>query len=137
MSVHKISIAPKFWMEFKFFTMVFFLLIETAPFARQVVTIIGSISGVNPTAMEMANKNAETQFPFVKPLMTNTRGTIMSIKRINTQETALTPLVKFVSTDSLATAEVIEPKSVWSPTEMTRPVALPEITLLPIKAMLE
>jgi len=30
----------------------------TAPFAKAVVTIIGSISGVSPTATETANKNA-------------------------------------------------------------------------------
>ena len=127
--------APKFWMEFKFFTMVCFLLMETAPFARQVVTIMGSISGVKPTAMEMPNKKASNQSPLVMPLMKNTSGTMTIIKRISTHETALTPLVKLVSTASPATAEAMEPKRVWSPTQTATAVALPEITLLPIKAM--
>ena len=123
-------------MEFKFFTMVCFLLIETAPFARQVVTIIGSISGVSPTAMEIPNRNASSQSPFVMPLIKNTSGTITSIKRIKTQETALTPLVKLVSTASPATADAMEPNNVLSPTQTTTADALPETTLLPINAML-
>ena len=115
--------------------MVCFLLIDTAPLARQLVTIIGSISGVSPTAMDIANKNAEIQFPFVTPLITNTKGTITSINLISTHETAFTPFVKLVSTDSVAIADVIEPKSVLSPTDTTIAAALPDMTLLPIKAI--
>ena len=109
---------------------------DTAPLARQVVTIMGSISGVRPTAMEMPNKKASNQSPLVMPLMKNTRGTIMSINRMSTQETAFTPLVKLVSTASPATAEAMEPNRVWSPTQTATAVALPETTLLPMKAML-
>lgn len=36
--------------------------------------IIGSISGVRPTATAMAKKNAPLQSPFVSPLITNTIG---------------------------------------------------------------
>ena len=54
---------------------------------------------------------------------------------ISTHETALTPFVKFVSTDSPDIAKVIEPKSVLSPTAITTAAALPDITLLPIKAI--
>ena len=136
MSVQRISMAPKFWMEFRFLTMVCFLLMETAPLARQVVTIMGSISGVSPTAIEIPNRNASSQSPFVIPLIKNTSGTITSIKRIRTQETALTPLVKLVSTASPAIADAIEPNRVRSPVETTTAAALPEITLLPIKAIL-
>ena len=52
------SIAPKFCIELRLFTTVFFLAICTAPLAKFVVTIIGNISGVNPTATDNANKNA-------------------------------------------------------------------------------
>ena len=122
-------------MELRFLTMVCFLLMDTAPLARQVVTIMGSISGVSPTAMEMAKRNASSQSPLVMPLMKKTRGTITSIKRMSTQETAFTPLVKLVSAASPATAEAMEPKRVSSPTQMATARALPETTLLPIKAM--
>ena len=97
--------------------------------------IIGSISGVRPTATEIANRKASSQSPFVRPLMKNTTGTMTSMKRINIQETALTPLVKFVSTASPATETAMDPNKVSSPTEITTAVALPLITLLPIKAM--
>ena len=108
---------------------------DTAPLARHVVTIIGSISGVSPTAMDMPNKNASSQSPLVIPLMKNTRGTITSIKRMSTHDTAFTPFVKLVSTASSATADAMEPKSVLSPVHITTAVALPEMTLLPINAM--
>ena len=85
---------------------------ETAPFARQVVTIIGNISGVKPTAMEIANKNAWIQSPFVSPFITNTIGAIKNIKRMSTQETEFTPFVKLVSTASPPTADAIEPNNV-------------------------
>lgn len=136
MSVQSTSMAPKFWMEFRFLTMVFFLLMDTAPLARQVVTIMGSISGVRPTAMEMPNRKASSQSPLVSPLMKNTSGTITSMKRISTQDTAFTPRVKLVSTASPATALAMEPNRVASPTQTATAVALPETTLLPMKAML-
>ena len=60
---------------------------------------------------------------------------MISINRIKTQETAFTPLVKFVSTASWATDDAIEPNNVSSPTATTTPTALPLITLLPIKAI--
>ena len=86
--------------------------------------------------MEIPNRNASSQLPLVMPLMKNTSGTMTSMKRMSTQETALTPLVKLVSTASPATAQAMEPNIVWSPTHTATAVALPETTLLPIKAML-
>lgn len=57
------------------------------------------------------------------------------MKRIDTHKTALTPLVKLISVGSPAIAEVIEPNSVRSPVQITAAAALPETTLLPMKAM--
>ena len=65
--------------------MTFFRPIATAPFDRHTVTIIGSISGVKPTATANAKKKACIQLPLVKPLMTNTNGTITSMKRSMSQ----------------------------------------------------
>ena len=45
-------------------TMTFFLAIAIAPLDRQTVTIIGSISGVSPTATASAKKNASCQCPW-------------------------------------------------------------------------
>ena len=62
-------------------TMTFFLPIATAPFDRHTVTIMGSISGVSPTATASAKKKAWVQLPFVTPLMTKTSGTITARNR--------------------------------------------------------
>ena len=53
--------APRFWMALIRLTMTFFLAIAIAPLDRQTVTIIGSISGVSPTATAMAKKKASCQ----------------------------------------------------------------------------
>ena len=52
---------------------------------RHTETIIGSISGVRPTATARAKKKASIQSCFVRPLMRNTSGTITSMKRIISQ----------------------------------------------------
>ena len=62
-------------------TITFLRLIASAPFDRQTVTIIGSISGVRPTATATAKKKASPQLPLVSPLMTKTRGTITRMNR--------------------------------------------------------
>ena len=72
LSVHKTSIAPKFWIAWSRFTITRFFDMAIAPLARLTVTIIGSISGVNPTATATANKSASSQSPLVKPLIRNT-----------------------------------------------------------------
>ena len=76
----------------------FSLAIAIAPLARQVVTIMGSISGVSPTATEMAKRAASSQSLLVNPLTKSTTGTMTSIKRIKIQETPLTPFSKVVCT---------------------------------------
>ena len=73
---------------------------KTAPLARVEVTIIGSISGVRPTATESANSRASIQSCFVKPLMKNTSGAMTSMKRINSQLTLFTPVWKDVGARS-------------------------------------
>ena len=98
---------------------------------------MGSISGVSPTATEMAKRKAETQSPLVMPLTKKTTGTMASMNRISTHDTALTPLVKLVSGASWAMELAMLPKRVWSPIPSTKPVAEPEITLVPIKAKLD
>ena len=69
--------------------------------------------------------------------MKNTRGTIAIMNRISTQDTEFTPLVKLVSGASWAMELAMLPNRVWSPMPSTRPVAEPEITLVPIKARLD
>ena len=111
-------------------------LIAKAPFAREVVTIIGSISGVNPTAIEMANRAACIQLPLVKPLTKNTTGTIISIKRIRTHDTELTPFSKELLGGFVFSFFATSPIIVSFPTTTTIAFALPLITVLPAKTRL-
>ncbi len=106
----------------------------TAPFARQVDTIIGSISGVRPTAIEMAKSAADIQLPFVNPLIKNTMGTMTSIKRMSTHEIELIPFSKLVSGGAAESSFAMLPNRVSFPVVIMIPEAVPLMTLLPIKA---
>ena len=125
---------PRFWIAFRLLITTFFLLMATAPLAREVVTIIGSISGVRPTATDIANNTACIQLPFVKPFTKSTTGTMISINRIRIQETALTPFSKVVFGAFSFSFFAMAPITVSFPTEITAALALPLITLLPINA---
>ena len=58
LSVQRTSMAPKFWMELRRLTMTFLRDMAMAPLERQTETIMGSISGVSPTATARAKKKA-------------------------------------------------------------------------------
>ena len=62
--------------------MTFFLDMASAPLARFTVTIIGSISGVSPTATARPKSSASIQLCLVMPMMRNTTATITTMKRI-------------------------------------------------------
>ena len=96
LSVQRMSIAPKFWIEFRRLTITFLRDMASAPLLRFTVTIIGSISGVRPTATDMAKTKASVQLCLVKPLIRNTSGTITAMKRIISQVKRLTPFSKLV-----------------------------------------
>ena len=85
LSVQSTSIAPRFWIEFSRLTITFLRDMAMAPRDRQTETIIGSISGVRPTATAIAKKKASFQLCLVSPLMRNTSGTMTSMKRIISQ----------------------------------------------------
>src|SRR5271155_1339574 len=72
-------------------TITFLRLIASAPFERQTETIMGSISGVRPTATASAKKKALFQSCLVKPLIRKTRGTITAMSLIMSQVKRLRP----------------------------------------------
>ena len=123
-------------MACRFLIITFFFPMLREPFAKQLVTNMGSISGVSPTATEIANKPASSQSPLVKPLRRNTIGTIISIKRTKIQETAFIPFSKPVTTGLASNAVAILPKIVEFPTPTTRHKAVPLMTVVPIKPRL-
>lgn len=77
--------------------MTLFFDIEIAPLERLAVTIIGSISGVSPTATVTAKMKASSQSPFVIPLTMKTNGTMMSMNRMSNMLTLAMPLSNAVA----------------------------------------
>ena len=75
-----------------------------APLARLTVTIIGSISGVRPTATARAKSSASSQSPLVRPLIRNTSGHHHQHEPDHQPGERLTPLSKLVGTRSPAIA---------------------------------
>ena len=84
--------------------------IVSAPLARFSVTIIGSISGVRPTATESENSRASVQLPLVKPTTRKTTLTMTTMKRIMSQVNPRTPRSKLVWGWLLASRSEIVPK---------------------------
>ncbi len=97
------------------------------------MTIIGSISGVSPTATARAKSSASTQLCFVRPMMRNTSATITSMNRIMSHVNPAMPRSKLVCVRWPASLRVMAPKYVRAPVFTTTPRALPESTLLPWK----
>jgi hypothetical protein len=127
--------APRFWIELRRLTITFLRDMAMAPLERHTETIIGSISGVRPTATARAKKKASIQLCLVSPLITNTSGTMTSMKRIISQVKLLTPLSKLVCTcwPTMATghaAQIGRPRS-----RRPRRWRVPLSTLVPRKQM--
>ena len=78
--------------------MTFFRDMASAPLARLIATIIGSISGVRPTATATANMKAWNQSCLVSPLIRKTTGTITAMKRNISQANRDTPRSQLVCT---------------------------------------
>ena len=99
-------------MALTFFIIVPSLAISREPLTKLVVTIMGNISGVKPTAVAIANINASTQSPFVNPLIRKTVGVMTNIKRISTHVVLLIPVSKLVCCCSSPLSEAIRPNKV-------------------------
>lgn len=109
---------------------------STAPLPRQVVTSMGSISGVSPTATDSEKSSAETQSPFVAPETTNTTGSMASMRRMSRRLVDLMPASNEVSRLRPASVPVASPNIVRAPVATTMPRALPEMTVEPMNARL-
>ena len=89
--------APKFWMALSFLTMTFLRDMAMAPLDRQTVTIIGSISGVSPTATARPKSRASSQLCLVSPTIRKVAVTMTSMKRIISQTKPFRPRSKLVA----------------------------------------
>src|SRR5665213_2458037 len=132
-------------MELRRLTMTFLRDMAMAPLERQTETIIGSISGVKPTATANAKKKASFQScvftPLMlcvfRPLMRKTNGTMTAMKRSMSQVNFLMPLSKLVSIIWVDMLLAIVPKYVCAPVSTTKAWAEPLSTLVPRKQRLD
>src|SRR4029453_13688339 len=126
----------RFWIELRRFTTTFFPDIERAPRERQTETIVGSISGVSPTATATAKKNASFQSCLVSPLITKTSGTMTAMKRIMSQVNRATPWSKAGGIGAPVRVLGMVPRYVLGPVSTTTAVAVPLSTAVPRKQRL-
>ncbi len=124
---------PRFWIAFSFLTMTFLRDMKTAPLERQTVTIIGSISGVRPTATERPKRRASSQSCLVIPTMRKVTETMTSMKRTMSLTKALVPLSKSVAPLGSDRSAATLPRKVLIPVFTAMPRAAPETTVLPWK----
>ena len=117
------------------FTMTSFFDIALAPLARFIVTSIGSISGVSPTATASENNTASIIFPLRMAFMANMNTTSTSTNLIMSHVKSLMPLSNEVSKLSLAIFFAIWLNSVYFPVVRTMHVADPLTTDVPMNAM--
>ena len=122
-------------MAFRRLTITLRRLMATAPLAKLELTIMGSISGVSPTATASAKSEASSQSPLVNPLMKSTTGAMTSMKRISTQLTLLTPRSKAVMARVPMIDLASEPNQVLFPVATTTADAWPLTTLVPMRQM--
>ena len=102
---------------------------------RHTETIIGSISGVSPTATASAKKKASFQSCFVKPLMRKTSGTMTAMKLHHEPGKAVEALVEARRRPLLVIELAMLPRYVCAPVATTTAVAVPLSTLVPMKHM--
>ncbi len=88
---------------------------DNAPLAKLLVTIIGNISGVKPTATAIAKKNASPQAPLVKPLIKKTIGNKIITIRNKNLLTFAKPKSKLVFPRCVVAFLAISPKNVCCP----------------------
>ena len=119
--------------------MVFCFPIVIAPLDKQLIIIIGSISGVNPTEIVIPNNNAFIHLLFslfVNPIIKNTIGITIAIIIVSIIDIFLTPFSKLVWIGFSFIFCATWPIYVSFPTTTTIAFAEPEIILDPINAKL-
>ncbi len=94
--------------------------------------IIGSISGIRPTAIVTENSSADAQFPFVIPLVKKIIGTITSMKRKSRLLTDSTPRSKLFFALLPFSDFAMLPRYVSFPVVSITAMALPLTTFVPI-----
>ena len=97
---------------------------------------MGSISGVRPTATDSEKSRADSQSCLVRPEMTNTMGSTMSISLMSRRLVEPIPWSNDVLRLRPASVPAASPNMVRAPVATTTPRALPEMTVEPMRARL-
>src|SRR5262249_9764582 len=97
LSVQSTSMLPRSWIEARRLTITFFAAMRSAPRARQTETIIGSSSGVRPTASARANRNDSRRGRCRLVLMSTTVSTSRRGIRMTSRPKAWVPCSKAVA----------------------------------------
>ena len=118
-------------MDLSFLTMTFLRDMAIAPLDRQTVTIIGSISGVSPTATASPKRSAASQSCLVRPTIRKTAATMIAMKRIMSQTNPRIPRSKLVSSLRSVRWTEISPRKVSKPVLTTSARPAPLTTVLP------
>ena len=131
LSLHSVSICPKFWMLDKFLTITCCFAMRVAPLESVIVVIIGRNSGVKPTASATANSSDSSGSRRLKTLTASTNSvrnsTICTMNRLND----FMPRSNSVSGARRARLVTMPPNAVREPVAVTSASARPLTTLEP------
>ena len=125
--------APRSWIAESRFTITFRLDSSIADRASVTVTIIGSSSGVSPTASASANISDSSTGRWNEMFTTRTNSTINTVRRMISMPNRRMPTAKAVAGGFSARLVARWPSAVLPPVRQTTIVAVPLITEVPAK----
>ncbi len=128
--------APRSWIADRRFTITFRLAICMADRASVTVTIIGSSSGVSPTASATANIRDSSNGRLKKIFTTRTNSTMNTVNRMISMPKRRMPMANAVAGGFSARLVARWPSAVPLPVRQMRIVAVPLITEVPANTAL-
>ena len=136
LSVHRISMLPRFSIASSRRTMTPRRAMARAPAERVTLTIIGNSSGDIPTASATANKRDSINGRWRSRFTVRTNRTMTTIARIRRYPNWRTPRAKSVSGGRARSRAAIAPNAVRRPVSTARTFAVPLWTEAPRKTAL-
>ena len=136
LSVQSTSIEPRSWIALWRLTIICRRAMRSAPRASVTDTIIGSSSGVRPTASAIANRKDSSHGLCMKTLTSSTNSTISTVSRMISMPKRRVPISNAVGSAGRLTLSAMSPIAVAVPVRTTRMLALPLTTEEPMKTAL-
>ena len=131
LSVHSTSMAPRSWIADRRFTTTLRFDRRIADRASVTVTIMGSSSGVSPTASASANISDSSTGRCSETFTTTTNSTISTVRRMIRMPKRRMPVMNAVAGAFSERLLARRPSEVLRPVRQTRMVAVPLITDVP------